>query len=420
MTVRCYYYDATLREFTARVQARRVLQDSARVEREAVSLDQTAFYPTSGGQPHDTGWLADVPVVDVQKGDEGEIWHLLERPLPPEIHVVQGRIDWTRRFDHMQQHTGQHLLSAAFARRLEAATVGFHLGREVSTIDLTLFSLTWEAAAQVEREVNEVIWQNRPVTVHFVQADAVERFPLRKPPKVQGQVRIVVVDGYDASACGGTHVRATGEIGVVKIVGIEHYKGGSRVRFLCGGRAFGDYQARLDTLRNAAQMLTVGMDEVPEAVSRLQQELQAVRRAHAGVRQQLLDYRARELSAAAPQVGDVRVVAGYWQGEDVAYVRALAMRLREEPRLVVLLAAPTSKGVHLICARSEDLTEVDARVVLREALGMLGGRGGGRPELAQGGAPACPPSEVWRAMVEALQHSGLEVEGLHDMGKSQG
>jgi len=297
VTVRCYYYDATLREFTARVQARRVLQDSARVEREAVSLDQTAFYPTSGGQPHDTGWLADVPVVDVQKGDEGEIWHLLERPLPPEIHVVQGRIDWTRRFDHMQQHTGQHLLSAAFARRLEAATVGFHLGREVSTIDLT---------------------------VHFVQADAVERFPLRKPPKVQGQVRIVVVDGYDASACGGTHVRATGEIGVVKIVGIEHYKGGSRVRFLCGGRAFGDYQARLDTLRNAAQMLTVGMDEVPEAVSRLQQELQAVRRAHAGVRQQLLDYRARELSAAAPQVGDVRVVAGYWQGEDVAYVRALA------------------------------------------------------------------------------------------------
>lgn len=410
MTVRCYYYDATLREFTACVQASKTLRDYVGIEREAVLLDQTVFYPTSGGQPYDTGWLDDVPVVDVQEGSEDEIWHLLERPLPPGTTCVRGRIDWTRRFDHMQQHTGQHLLSAAFARRLDAATVGFHLGREVSTIDLALPDLTWEAAAQVECEVNEVIWQNRPVTVHFVRTEDIARFPLRKPPTVEGQVRIILVDDYDASACGGTHVRATGEIGLVKINGIEHYKGGIRVRFLCGGRALRDYQEHLNALRSTAQALTVGMVEVPEAVARLQQELQATRRAYAGARQQLLDYRAKELYASAPRVGDVRVVSGYWPDEDAAYVRALATHLREEPRSMALLAASTPKGVHLVCARSEDLAEVDARAVLREALELLGGRGGGSPTLAQGGAPSRSPADVRRAIVEALRRGGFDVE----------
>jgi len=225
MTERLYYTDSALHTFAARVVERR---DTERGP--AVRLDRTAFYPTSGGQPYDTGTLGDVRVVDVWDDETDAVWHLLERSLDAE--EVEGRIDWERRFDHMQQHTGQHLLSAAFVRLRDAATVSFHLGTDDSSIDLDVRQLSWEDAFRVEADVNRVIWEDRPVEVHFVAEDEIAGVPLRKPPKVTGTIRVVWIRDVDASACGGTHVPRTGAVGLVKIVRLERYKGGTRVGFL--------------------------------------------------------------------------------------------------------------------------------------------------------------------------------------------
>jgi len=208
MTRRLYYDDATLVTFDARIVAQRETERGL-----AVQLDQTAFYPTSGGQPHDTGTLAGIPVVDVwdeeDVGGPGAVWHLLEAGAAAVGDTVTGVIDWARRFDHMQQHTGQHILSAACVELYQGNTVGFHLCSEASTIDLDLPQFSWEAAFKVEDAVNSVIWENRPVTIHTVTRDDLGNIPLRKPPKVTGYIRVIWVEGYDASACGGTHVRTT-------------------------------------------------------------------------------------------------------------------------------------------------------------------------------------------------------------------
>ena len=256
MTLRLYHADSTLRDFTARIVARR---DTERGP--AVRLDRTAFYPTAGGQPHDTGTLNDVRVRDVWDEDDGAVWHLLERGVDGD--AVTGAIDWERRFDHMQQHTGQHLLSAGFVRLLDAPTVSFHLGTDESTIDLTVPALDWEDAFRVEAEVNRVIWEDRPVDVRVFGEDEIHAVPLRKPPQVRGAIRVVWVRDVDASACSGTHVPRTGVLGIVKIVRLERYKGGMRAGFLCGARALAHYQRTLRGLQTVGTDLSVHADLPP-------------------------------------------------------------------------------------------------------------------------------------------------------------
>ncbi len=395
MTRRLYYTAPTLDTFEAHIVARRITERGV-----AVQLDQTAFYPTSGGQPHDRGTIAGIPVVDVWEEEDGTIWHLLT--ALPDADVVTGTVDRSRRFDHMQQHTGQHLLSAAFVTVLHAQTIGFHLGSDASTIDLDCPHLTWEAAFQVEDEVNRVIWENRPVTIHIVPPAEIDRIPLRKPPQVTGEIRVIWVEGYDASACGGTHVQSTGEVGLVKITGIERYKGGTRVTFLCGARALRNYRRALHLLRETAQALSLGQDEVPQAVMRLQDELQSTRRALNKAQTQLLEFEADHLWEATPEVNGVRRIIAHWNDRSVAEVRLMANRLRERPRTLLLLAVGEDKGVRLIIARSEDLPQYDAAALLRQVTGVLGGRGGGSPALAQGGTEL-QPHEV---ILEALRQVG--------------
>jgi len=386
MTRRLYYDDATLVTFDARIVAQRETERGL-----AVQLDQTAFYPTSGGQPHDTGTLAGIPVVDVwdeeDVGGPGAVWHLLEAGAAAVGDTVTGVIDWARRFDHMQQHTGQHILSAACVELYQGNTVGFHLGSEASTIDLDLPQFSWEAAFKVEDAVNRVIWENRPVTIHTVTRDDLGNIPLRKPPKVTGDIRVIWVEGYDASACGGTHVRTTAEIGLLKITGIERYKGGVRVGFLCGGRALRDYRRVLHALRTASNDLSVAQDEVPQTVTRLQEELQATRRTLNKAQSHLLEFEADRLWEATPEVDGIRRIGVHWTERPFADARAIAGRLRERPRTLLLLAVSEADGVRLVCARSDDLSHVDAGAILREVTQALGGRGGGSPSIAQGGAP---------------------------------
>lgn len=402
MTRRLYYDAPTLCTCDARIVARRETERGP-----AVRLDQTIFYPTSGGQPHDTGELAGIPVVDVWDEEDGAIWHLLT--AMPAADAVTGTIDWRRRFDHMQQHTGQHVLSAAFVAVIGAQTVGFHLGTDASTIDLDCPNLTWETAFRIEDEANRIVWENRPVTIHTVTPDDLGNIPLRKPPQVTGNIRVIWVEGYDASACGGTHVQATGEIGLIKITGLERYKGGTRVTFLCGERALRDYRRALHTLREASNTLSLGQGEVPQAIVRLQDELQTVRRALNKAQSQLLEFEAERLWEATPEVEGVRRIIAHWTERPFTDARFIANRLRERPRTLLLLAVTEGKDVRLVVARSDDLPSYNAGVILQKVVSALGGRGGGSPTIAQGGAALHPHTVIMAVLQQAGSHGELEI-----------
>lgn len=403
MTRKLYYNDPTCAAFTARVLAR---QNTARGP--AVQLDQTAFYATAGGQPHDTGTLDGIPVLDVWEDETGALWHLLARPLTGE--TVEGRIDWERRFDHMQQHSGQHLLSAACLQRFAAATVGFHLGAEASTIDLDIPQMHWEAACVIEDDVNRAIWENCPVTTRWVAREDLPGLELRKVPDIAGPFRIVEMAGYDLNACGGTHVARTGDIGLLKITGLERYKGGVRVTFLCGGRALRDYRRSLRLLQALSAALTVGQEELPAAVARLQTEHKETRRALTKAETALHALEADRLWEAAPAEGGLKRIVAHWPDRTFEEARAVASRLRERPQTLILLAVTEGEAVRLVCARSEDRPDIDASALLRQAAAALGGRGGGSPSLAQGGAPGNAPEAILDALKDALHWQPTETK----------
>jgi alanyl-tRNA synthetase len=393
---RLYFDHPYLTHFTAQVVER--LEWSGRP---AVVLDQTAFYPTGGGQPHDTGVLKpldnptpgspsldagpEVAVVEVvERETDGAVIHLLAAPLDSE--QVEGRIDWTRRFDLMQQHTGQHLLSAAFVRCCEANTVSFHLTTDCATIDLDR-ALSSEDLAQAEALASQVVLSNQPVISRFVPGKEAHRLPLRKPATRTGPLRIVEVPEFDCSACGGTHVRATGEIGPIKVIRSERRGAETRVEFMCGWRALADYRTKNTLLLDMARDLSVGYWELPEAVRRLNDELREARRELRHAHDALFDAEADALWFAAGRLGDLRVVQACLVGRTPDELKLLAQRLIAHPQTAVLLGAGQAgdKG-HLVFARSADL-DFHAGALLGQACQFIGGRGGGRPEFAQGGGP---------------------------------
>ncbi len=375
-TERLYYQDPSLREFVARVIGRQVIGG-----RPAVALDRTAFYPTGGGQPFDVGLLDDAPVVDVV-ADDGLVWHVLSRELMGE--TARGVIDWPRRLDHMQQHTGQHILSQAFVQACDAETVAFHMGTTYSTIDLSRTDLEPDAISAAEVAANGVIDDARPVSAVFITQDELARLPLRKPPKVVEAIRVVEVAGFDWSACGGTHVANTSQVGLIEIAGTERRGAELRVVFLCGRRARADY-ARLQRLASGlAARFTCGQDEVPDAVERLVTENRAVRKDLVDLENQWVETTAAAWSAAAESAGAWQVVA---RATDVPVDRArkLAQMLRARPGTVVFLGIRGERP-QLVFTRADDVL-VNMGDLLRTAAAAGGGRGGGRSDWAQGGVP---------------------------------
>jgi alanyl-tRNA synthetase len=307
---------------------------------------------------------------------------MLDRPL--EADLVQGAIDWTRRFDHMQQHHGQHLLSAAFERLYGLRTVSFHLGAAASTIDLDGAALAPDQAAAAEDLANHVIWEDRPVLARFVSAEELAQLPLRKPPQVDGPVRVVSVPDFDHSACGGTHPRATGGVGLLHLRRWERRGDVTRVEFLCGGRALRDLRWKNAALGRLAAALSVGADEVEAAVLRLREAEERARKRLEQAGEQLIGYEAQELIARAELVGIVRVIRRAYEGRGLEEVRALAKAVAAGGG-VALLGLRAEK-TQLIFARAEGL-DLDCGRLLRETLAPLGGRGGGQAALAQGGLP---------------------------------
>jgi len=390
-TERLYYTDAYLPELSARVVD--ATEDGRRIY-----LDRTAFYPTSGGQLHDLGILAGQPIIDVVDEDE-RIAHVLTAPASLEIgREVAGKVDWTRRFDHMQQHTGQHLLSAVFEDLFGAKTVSVHFGEATSTLDLETDSMSPQSIEKAERRANLVIAENRPVTVGF--EDAATAKGLRKAVDRAGMLRIITITDLDRSACGGTHVRATGEIGGLLIRGSERTKKAIRIEFVCGLRAVARARADFQALTAIASSLSTSIDSVAPVVSTQATQLKESEKARQALERQVGGFRAGAMyDATTPTSDGIRLVALTNEMPTMDTLRSLAMGVIERPKAAFV--GSTGEGQVLV-ATSED-SGLDAGKALREALSALGGKGGGSPRLAQGAAPKDKAQEAFRIIRAALE-----------------
>jgi len=370
VTDRLYYRDAYLVEFDAAVVGR---ADQGR----RVYLDRSAFYPTSGGQPFDTGRLGDEDVVDVV--DEGErVADVLSAPVAGDR--VRGRVDWGRRFDHMQQHSGQHLLSAVMADQFGQDTVSVHFGRESSTLDLATASLSHDHVVEAERLANRRVTENRPVTVGFENAAAATG--LRKPTEREGTIRIVTIEGLDRSACGGTHVRATGEIGPILIRKVERVRQVTRLEFLCGERAIRRARADADLLAGLAAAQSAAAEELPALLEAQRAELKAGAAARRELEESVAGFRARELyaSTAADAFGRRIAVLREAHGP-IERLRPLSQAYAALPQAVFIGVVEQPPSILLSAAPDAGM---DAGKLLKSALEASGGRGGGNVRLAQG------------------------------------
>lgn len=407
MSRRLYHKDAYKTRFDAAVTA--IVDVEGRA---GVILEATHFYPESGGQPCDTGTLGGVGVDAVIERDDNVIHILAERPQFGPGDGVEGVIDWRRRFINMQQHTGQHILSQAFERVLDAPTVSSALGTEHSTIDVARLGLSWEEMARVEDLANNMVYENRPVEISEVSPDEAGAMRTKKTgrPAVRRRLlRIVEVSDFDRSPCGGTHTRRSGEVGHIKIIRWEKVRDATRVEFLCGLLAGRDYFWKNRFVVDLAQKMTTRDTNLPGLIDDLARESKSLRKEIAGLRADIAMYRLDELRAAAEEVGGKSIIAATFDDIGLPELRRVAFRAVEAGSTVALLCHKGEK-VQFVFSRSDDIP-VDMREPMKAACGVVGGRGGGRPEVAQGGGESADLSG--EAMARALD---LVRSRLADMG----
>ncbi|MEO7270614.1 MAG: DHHA1 domain-containing protein, partial [Vicinamibacterales bacterium] len=321
--------------------------------------------------------------------DDGDLLHVLDAPVLDG--TVHGVVDWARRLDHMQQHTGQHVLSAAFDRVLGARTVSFHLGVDSSTIDLGRDLLAEEAAA-AEDEANRVVWADRTVTIRFADAAEAAGLPLRKESGREGTLRLIEVADFDLSACGGTHVARTGTIGIIAIAGVERFKGGSRVAFVCGGRALQSHRRLRDIVASSVRVLSVAPHEIPDSIERVQGEARDLRRQIKEAQARLAAHQAEALASKAEVTATSRVVVAVLEGWDPQALKQIASAIATNAGHVAILVGSLSPAP-IVVARATDV-ELDAGAILKQMVGRFGGKGGGRSELAQGGGLTGAADEI--------------------------
>jgi len=369
-TRRLYYDDAYQIDFEAAVVERRDHNG-----RPAVVLDATAFYPESGGQPWDTGTLDGVEVLEVVE-DEGAILHVLASPLAGDR--VRGRIDGARRADHRQQHTGQHVLSQAFWELLKGETLSFHMGAEVSTLEIGLKTITDGDCDRVEDRANAVVWEDREVKTSFVPEERIGEVPLRRPPKKSGLLRVVEVDGFDFSACGGTHVRRTGEIGLIRLGPTEKIRGNLRFDFLCGGRALRDYRAKDRAARRLGASFSCPPVDTPAQVEKLAADHKALKKRARQLGERLAAFESEEIVRTAAG----RVVAGVLDDRTPEEARALALAVIKRGDLAVAYGAAGESQAHIVLARAESRT-ADLRQAVPAVAAVCAVKGGGGPSLVE-------------------------------------
>ena len=391
MTIRLYYDDSYLREFPAEV-----LTSSVIGKKPAVTLDRTAFYPSSGGQPHDMGSLGSSRVVDVQETPEGEILHILDVPLHPG--PVLGRIDWERRFDHMQQHTGQHVLSQAFVQVAGATTLSFHLGEERSTIDVGWPDPSESVLLDTERLANHIVFGDRMVRILKVDRSRLGELGVRKESQREGEIRVIDVEGFDRSPCGGTHVGRAGEIGLIFLLGAERYKGGARVEFVCGGRALKAFRQEHDILIQLGRIHSSHPAELPKLTEKLMQDRSALSRENARMTETILEMEAQELLGRADMFHEIRIVRRTYADRNLEAVKILAQKATAMARAVAILGIAHDPA-QIALAKSKDV-QGDCGQVVKMTAARFGGKGGGRPEGAQAGGINLAVLETWMQAVD--------------------
>ena len=408
MTERLYYHDSFLYNFDAEVRS--VIE----TPRPALILDRTAFYPTSGGQIHDTGWIVTsdgklrvTEVVDANDNDEdGRVVHYLEAPLKnvqPGSHIT-GEIDAARRRDHMQQHSAQHVLSAAFVRLFNMPTVSFHMADDYCSIDLDTNSLSKNQIESAERMANEVMIENRDVDVRYVTREEAASLGLRKlPPAERDQLRLIDIRDWDLTACGGTHVSHTGQIGGILLRKSEKVRQGYRVEFVAGQRAVATARRDFSALTEAAALFSAGIYDVPQQARKSLDEIRSLRKQREQSQEELAEAQAATLLAETPESNGRKLVVRTFSDRDLNFLKLLAQKLTRQSSAAIALLATTSPQPALVFAQSAG-QPYDMGTLLKETAAKLGGRGGGGKDLAQGGVPRSEGlAEALATVAEALR-----------------
>jgi alanyl-tRNA synthetase len=351
-----------------------------------VVLEQTAFYPTGGGQPNDTGRLNDVEVVDVIEADDGTIFHLVNQAGRIAVgQVVEASIDQKRRLDHLQQHSGQHILSQAFIQACNAETRSFHMSAQTSTIDVELQTPTDEHMRRAEEIANAVIFENRPMRVHLVDEAGAAQLPLRKESAQSGLIRVIEVEDFDWSPCGGTHAKQTGEIGLIAIKSFERLKSNiTRVEFVCGLRALVEYRLANQTAVTIARAFSVARDGSPEVVAKMIQENRALKKRLRELLELAMTAEAAQIMNDSQTTGDTKLIKTIFDNREAEEIRLLASKITQQDSTIALLATKEANSAKLVFARSANLSQ-NMGQLLAEACQLLGGRGGGKADMAQGG-----------------------------------
>ncbi len=391
MTRRLYYDDPALDEFDSVVES--VLEPFGENGRVGVILRETAFYPTSGGQMHDTGWLSNglerLRVAEVAEHEHGKIVHYLDPPARISLvgSAVRGSIDRERRRDHMQQHSGQHVLSAAFVELYQMATVSFHMGEDSSSIDLATPEVRAEQVVGAEKRANEIIFENRPVGIRYVSRAEAEKLGLRKlPPAERDELRLIEIADFDLSACGGTHVSATGQIGSILLRKIEKVRQGTRVEFVCGLRAVRSARRDYTSLTEAASLFSSQLADVPEMIRKSFEEGKSLRRQRDEALEQLAEAMAAASIGPSESSGH-RIVVRTFSDRDISFAKLFAQKATRLGVPVVALVGSTINPPGLVFAQSPEGSG-DMGALLKRVLASVGGRGGGSRDFAQGGVPA--------------------------------
>ena len=374
-TERLYDDDPYLTEFRAEV-----IEILPYGDKYGIVLDRTAFYPAGGGQPWDTGYLNDEKVTEVIEKD-GNLLHIVDNKLLST--EVKGSVNWARRFDFMQQHTGQHILSACFEKLLNGSTDSFHMGKDIVSIEINIDNFSIDDAERIENMANDIIYSNLPVITRIVNGEEINSLPLRKMPKVTENIRIVEVKEIDYSPCGGTHVRATGEVGMIKIKSWEKCKGGIRFTFVCGSRALKDYGMYNSIIRTLSEKLSVRDSEIIEAIDKLLLDLRNTEKQLSASTQELMRIEADNIIKEYPVVSGIRLISRVFDNRSINDVKLLAQYLTKVPGTVALLACK-NENAQAIFSRSEDVN-MDMNTLFKAVLPIIDGKGGGNSKTAQGG-----------------------------------
>ena len=377
MTEKLYYKDAFLKEFEADI-----VSHTKEGEEYNLILNKTAFYPEGGGQPADRGKIADSKVKYVYEEND-EIYHVVDK-LPENKNNLKCQIDWDRRFDLMQQHTGQHVLSALIDDLYNAKTVGFHLGKNQVTVD-TDIELNIEELKETEKKANEIIYKNININAEIPNENKLKNIQLRKDPVVDDDIRIVKIDKVDTIPCGGTHLKKTGQIGILSIIDHEKYKDGTRIVFLCGKRALADYRFKNDIIAENRNLLGVQNNDINSEIVRLKNELDQKEKNIKELKDELLDFKVEKIVEDEPKFKDYKIINRIFENEDYSDLRFMANKLVEYDNTIVILGHKKDDTARLILGKAANIEKLDMNELITKVLKIIDGNGGGHEFFAQGG-----------------------------------